>query len=145
MAIKIKADTLQALDDWKAGKPVRSLELGHVHRMQEHPGFGPRIDMSQRIDRDQERAHAYCFHLIELFSLNGVPETHEAFLEACDAYEETFEWGELPIDQKNVFNAEREAAESLAWKALLLGWRKAVAGHDAGQYIEVSRGVVSAT
>jgi hypothetical protein len=137
MVARIKADTLQALDDWKAGKAVRSLELGHVHRMQENPGFGPRIDMSQRIDRDQERAHAYCFQIVGWFASQGAPfpASHEHFEKICKAL----------IKDKGLTAEEMEAAESLAWKALLLGWRKAIDGHASGEYIEVSRSAVSAT
>jgi hypothetical protein len=136
---QIKADVLQALDAWKSGKAVRSIELGHTHRMIEHPGMSPRIDLSKRIERDQERAHAYLFHLIDLFSINGVPADHEAFLAACDDYERTFDWGELPVTDRHVFDSERDAAESLAWKALLVGWKRATDGHGEASYIEVSR------
>jgi len=65
MPAKIKADVLQALDDWKAGKPVKSIELGHTHRMKDNGGQSPTIDLSVRLSNDQERAHAYCFAIIE--------------------------------------------------------------------------------
>jgi hypothetical protein len=134
MVTKIKADVLQALADWKAGKPVRTLELGHVHRMKEHPGLSPLIDSSEHLRHDQERAHAYCFHLIELFQLNGVPETHEGFMKACDAYELVFR------DGNNDLTAEElDAAESLAWKALLVGWAKAIDGHKDSAYTTITK------
>jgi hypothetical protein len=139
MASRIKPDVLQALQDWKAGKPVKSLELGHVHRMKDVPGFSPTIDASEHLHRDQDRAHAYLFHLIELFSLNGVTEDHDAFLAACDEYEQTFDWGELPVKEADVFNEERNGAESLAWKALRFGWARAIEGHKDSLYIEVRK------
>lgn len=144
MSGKIKADVLQALDDWRSGKLLRVPELGHVHamkhseeEMQAHPNRRQEVDLSKRLATDQERAYAYVFHLIDLFSLNGIPESHEAFSEACDSYEQTFEWGELPIAEKEVFNTERDAAESLAWKALIIGWKRAIASHGEERYIEV--------
>jgi hypothetical protein len=144
MATQIKRDVQQALADWKAGKPVKSIELGQVHRMKEQPGgHSPVIDLSVRLQNDQERAHAYCFHLIELFQLNGIPQDHKVFLEACDEYEQIFDWGELPVSEKDVFDSERNAAEGLAWKALLIGWNRAIAGHDPSMYIEVTNPTVS--
>jgi len=136
MAITIKADTLQALADWKAGKPVRSLELGHVHRMRDLPDAAPMIDTSKRFHNDQERAHAFVFAVIEhcqkfLF----VQDPHELFLKQCSIVKEEFP--ELTPE-------ERTGAESLAWKALLVGWRKAIAGHAESEYIEVQRSGVAA-
>src|SRR5271167_1183272 len=117
MAQRIKSDVLQALDDWKAGKPVRSVELGHVHRMKEHPGGAPAIDFSKRLSNDQERAHAYCFAILEHFD-TGAPD-HAEFQEF--ARELAGQWNDLTPE-------EAIAAESLAWKALLIGWRRAIDG-----------------
>jgi len=134
MVGKIKADVLQALDAWKAGKPVRSIELGHVHRMIEHPGMSPRIDLSKRIDRDQERAHAYCFQIIERISLMvQPPEDHATFLGWCDGWEIDFR-----KENPDLTAEEADAAESLAWKALLVGWKRATDGHPEASYIEVT-------
>lgn len=127
MAAQIKPDVLQALADWNAGKPVKSLELGHCHRMKENPGASPSIDMSQHIHRDQERAHGFCFALIEHFDI--APSSHDEFLAV--AAEIAGQWNDLIPE-------ERDAAESLAWKALLVGWNRAIAGHDPEMYIEVT-------
>jgi hypothetical protein len=139
MPAKIKSDTLAALADWQAGKPVRGLELGHVYRMKEHPGLSPLVDRSQRVDRDQERAYAYCFYLVDCFKLNGVPAEHEDFLKACEDYDCAFP------EVDNLTEEEELAAQSLVWKALLVGWRKAIDGHSEASYIEVKRETVSAT
>jgi len=40
---------------------------------------------------------------------------------------------------------ELDAAESLAWKALHVGWRRAIDGHRDSMYIEVSRPQVQST
>jgi hypothetical protein len=133
MPAKIKADVLEALDDWKAGKPVKSIELGHVHRMKE-TSHGPRVDLSVRLSNDQERAHAFCFAVIEHFDA-GAPE-HAEFLEFCRDL--AGQWNDLTPE-------EAEAAEGLAWKALLVGWRRAIDGHGDAHYIEVSRPQVQAT
>jgi hypothetical protein len=131
--MKLRADVVKVLEDWKAGKPVRSLELGHVHRMKENPGSSPLIDITEHHHQDQERAHAYLFHLFELFQLNGVPATHEAFMSACDDYELAFH------DAHDLTAEERDGAESLAWKALLFGWLRATEGHKDANYINVTR------
>jgi hypothetical protein len=132
MAQRIKTDVLQALDDWNAGKPVRSIELGHVHRMKEHPGGAPAVDYSVRLWNDQERAHAYCFYLLGKAVAEGVPDHHEQFLLwiVSGFYRRKF---------PDLTDEEAVAAESLAWKALIVGWARAIDGHREAHYIEVRR------
>jgi hypothetical protein len=147
MAAKIKSDVLQALADWNAGKPVRSLELGHSHRMKEttEPTAQPQVDFSKFIHRDQERTYAFCFTIIDAIANSKAyvadhskdaqnpehrpPETWEEFSDICDTLE--LEFGELTPE-------ERDGAESLAWKVLRVGWAKAIAGHQPHDYIEVT-------
>jgi hypothetical protein len=143
MATKIKPDVLQALRDWKAGKPVKSLELGHVHRMKDVPGFSPTIDASKHLHQDQERAHAYVFHIIDAIANRKAyigdhskdpvefrePQTWEEFSDLCDGLEVEFE---------DLTAEERDGAESLAWKALRFGWARAIEGHKDSLYIEVT-------
>jgi hypothetical protein len=130
MALKVKADVLKVLDDWNSGKLVRSVELGHVHRMKEYPGGAPVIDLSVRLRNDQERAHAYCFYLIGKGVAEGLTESHEQFLAATLLYRSNFE---------DLTEEEAIAAESLAWKAILIGWKRAIDGHSEAHYIEVQR------
>jgi hypothetical protein len=149
MASKIKTDVLQALQDWKAGKPVKSLELGHVHRMKDVPGFSPTIDTSEHLHRDQERAHAYVFHIIDaIANLKATiaehdasdpqhvtyrrPETWEEFESLCDGLEEQFR-----LEVEGLTAEELDGAEGLAWKALRFGWARAIEGHKDSLYIEV--------
>jgi hypothetical protein len=136
MPPKIKADVVQALDDWNAGKAVRSIELGHVHRMKEHPGGAPAIDFTRRLVNDQERAHAYCFYLLGKCVAEAIPEDHDQFLAMTILYRTNFE---------DLTAEEATGAESLAWKALLVGWKRAIDGHADGRYIEVTRPEVAAT
>lgn len=136
---KVKADVLQAIDAWKSGKPVRSIELGHVHRMIEHPGMSPRIDTSQRNERDQERAHEYCFSIIERFVAGGglrPEDTHERYLGVCQELRAQFVG--MGGDLAGLTSEEIAGAESLAWKALLVGWKRATDGHPEASYIEVT-------
>jgi hypothetical protein len=147
MSGKIKADVLQALDDWKAGKPVKCLELGHTHRMthsEEHmksyPNTQNTIDFSKRVSNDQERAYAYCFallgHLVDgsIFAesfLRDAEVDHSGFLEMAK---------ELRKDNfPDVTPEEATAAEGLAWKAFHVGWARAIANHAPHRYIEVSK------
>jgi hypothetical protein len=131
--MKLRADVLKVLADWKAGKPVRSLELGHVHRMKENPGSSPMIDISEHHHQDQERAHAYCFHIIEHFK-DGRPGSYEEFSVVCDGLERDFK-----KETEGLTAEELDGAESLAWKALLFGWSRAIDGHKDANYIEVAR------
>ena len=131
MPIKIKADTLEALANWKAGKPLRVIELGHIHRMKEHPGMSAQIDTSEHVYRDQARAYLYCFALIERFSQEpmwNVP-FHD-FQVICK---------EVAASVPEMTQEESEAAEGLAWKALIVGWKKALEGHSDATYIELKR------
>jgi hypothetical protein len=140
MSAKIKADVLKALDDWKAGKPVKSIELGHVHRMKE-TNYGPRVDLSVRLSNDQERAHSYLFYIIDFYTGNiPVPDEHSDYLAACDALEKGFRetGGPLAGEGYALTAEEADAAEGLAWKALHVGWRSAIGGHSESLYIEVS-------
>lgn len=151
MTTKIKADVLQALDDWKAGKPVKSIELGHVHRMthsEEHMASYPNtrnpIDLSKRVSNDQERAHAYCFDILERISgMTQPPADYDTFLNGwCIAAA----WRKHHMENQGLTLEEAAAAESLAWKALNIGWARAIAGHAPEMYIEVRNpSVVSAT
>ena len=129
----LRKDVLKALSDWKAGKPVRALELGHVHRMKENPGSSPLIDMSQHLHQDQDRAYAYCFHIIEHFA-EARTATFEEFSVVCDGLERDFR-----EENKGLTEEELHGAESLAWKALLFGWARAIDGHKDANYIEVTR------
>jgi hypothetical protein len=146
MAAKIKSDVLQALADWNAGKPVRSLELGHSHRMKEttEPTAQPQVDFEHFLHRDQERAHAYCFMLIECFVEQGVPEEHLEFLERCKVVRIAFEIVNKD-DPRMLIQEEAVGAESLAWKALRVGWARAIAGHEPHDYIEVTNPAVQAS
>jgi hypothetical protein len=140
VASKIKADTLQVLADWKAGKPVKSVELGHVHSMKEVPGFSPTIDASKHLYQDQERAHAYCFYIVERAQLLGQPpEEHDTFLQWCDGWQKDFH-----KDHEALTAEESDGAESLAWKALRFGWARAIEGHKDSLYIEVTNPAVEA-
>jgi hypothetical protein len=136
MASKLKPDVLQALQDWKAGKPVHSVELGHVHRMKETPGgASPQVDFSVRLHNDQERAHAYCFDILERISgMTQPPPDHDTFLNGwCIAAA----WRKHRMDGGLTLE-EALGAESLAWKALMIGWNRAIASHDPSRYIDVT-------
>jgi hypothetical protein len=134
--IPIRADVLQAIDDWNAGRSLRTIDLGHSHRMKEIPGRSPVIDESKRYHRDQERAHEFCFAILENFSKDGAPESHDEFLAVCE---------EISTRVPDLTPEERIGAESLAWKALVVGWKRAIAGHGEEFYIEVSRPKVKVT
>ena len=129
----LRKDVLKALEDWKAGKSVRGPELGHVHRMQENPGSSPLINMNEHVHCDQDRAYAYCFHIIEHFK-DQRPATFEEFSVVCDVLERDFK-----ADTEGLTAEELDGAESLAWKALLFGWARAIDGHKDAHYIEVTK------
>lgn len=131
---KIRADVLKALGDWNAGRAVRSLELGHTQRQVDTPGASPRILQDRHFRQDQDRAHAYCFHILAHFALHGAPESHEVFTHVCDQLEQEFRAGNEGLTAE-----ELDGAESLAWKALAVGWRRAIDGYKDVQYIEVTK------
>jgi hypothetical protein len=149
----IKPDVLRVLQDWKAGKSVMSLDLGHVHRMANteeemasYPNRRNPIDLSKRLANDNERAHAYCFALLghaadgSIFAesfLKDAAFEHSGFMEMANALRKE--------EFTDVTPEEAAGAESLAWKALHVGWKLAIAGHDASRYVDVATKDVAAT
>ena len=109
MTQKIHPETLAALADWRAGKPVKSIELGHSHRMKPatEPTAAPQIDLSVRHHRDQQRAHDFCFDVIGYFRMAGyLPEDHEHFSEVAE------EIATQDVYSKDLTPEERVGAES---------------------------------
>lgn len=137
----VRKDVLKAIDDWNGGKTVRGVELGHVHRMKENPGMSPLIDMSEHVHTDQDRAYGYCFHILEFYKdLGTAPKTWDEFELECNSLEVIFRDQNAGLTEE-----EMHGAESLAWKALLFGWARAIDGHKDAQYIEVTKPQESAS
>lgn len=131
----MRKDVLKVMKDWNAGKEIRALELGHVHRMKENPGQSPLINIHEHHHQDQDRAYAYCFHILEFYKAQGAaPHTWDEFAVECNALEVVFREENAGLTEE-----ELHGAESLAWKAMLFGWAKAIDGHKDTQYIEVSK------
>jgi hypothetical protein len=131
--MQLRTDIVQALTDWKAGKAIRALELGHSNRMKEDAFTGAQvIDNSRFFNRDQSRAYAYFFKLMEYFSQAEVSltPTHDQFSAVCDDLEKT---------QEGLTPEEIDGAKTLAWKVLLVGWRRAMDGFPESSYMEVKR------
>ena len=137
MALKIKSDVSSALADWRAGKPVRALELGHTQRMIERPGASSVVS-DDFFPQNQDRAYAYCFAIIEYCTAyQGFASSvlsWEEFNVACGIVNRKFLQQNADLTPE-----ERDGAESLAWKALRYGWARAIEGHTQGSYIEVTR------
>lgn len=128
----IHGDLAAVLADWNAGKPIRSIYLGHTQRHAEHEeGRAPRINVDTLPFRNRQQvAHAWAFKLIEHFA-EALPESFEEFSTVCDELE-------LGAEVK-LTREELDGAESLAWKALMLGWAIAIDGMPATRYVNVSR------
>lgn len=121
----IRDDLKTLLADWHAGRPVRTLILGHSMRLMPAKGNEPAYE--EPIIFRQKRALAYAFALIDaaLEDDVGLLLTRK-FEHYCAG---------APAD---LSREEKEAAESLAWKALLRGWSLAIAGHDNHRYITIT-------
>lgn len=130
----IHEDLAAVLEDWAQGKEIRSVELGHTQRMIPHPGEADRIDLSHVHRVRQALAHEWAFLILEHCAQNGLPVSFEEYAALCDELEANHmdEVGKLSKE-------ELDGAESLAWKALLHGWKNAIHGHEERKYITVKR------
>lgn len=140
------------ISEWKSGKGVCIPRLGHQHReMQWEPGNpnSRRIDDSKIFHNRQEAALEWCFFLIEEF-LNrdygprlygeNADVAYSDFALFADEMEET---RMQEIMGGKLSPEELTGAESLAWKALLVGWDRAVSGHPELNCVQVTREVIA--
>jgi hypothetical protein len=118
------------LADWNAGKPIRTIVLGHRVRVDGTNDYG--LPREVRNEIRQRLALSYVFELIAAGLKLGMPFTWGRFFELCLDQRTT-----LAIDRFT--KQEIEAAESLAWKALLRGWNRAITGFPDVQYVSISK------
>lgn len=122
---------------WQRGEAIRSIELGHTQRMKTVMNGDSRgtekIDFGKPLLQNRQAlTHEWAFHIIGYCAENGVPESHEEFSKMCDFLKGEMGAGELSPE-------ERIGAESLAWKALTVGWNRAIEGLPETRTIMVKR------
>jgi len=131
------SDLLRTVKDWNAGKAVRSIELGHNQR-EIDAGINEqkRIDSTCHHRNRQDLAHAWTFRILaRALEAQNPDMVYSDFAELCRELRET----EMPNDANRLTSEELNGAESLAWKAWLLGWDRAIRGHEEHRYIQVSK------
>jgi hypothetical protein len=125
----IEEDLRKVLAAWDAGEPVRSIVLGHSTVVDGVDQSGMPREVRQVFR--QRKAHAYAFQLIAAGLRLRPPFLHSDF------WQIVVDVGARATTDLTV--QECDAAESLAWKALLRGWRIAITGFPAESYISISR------
>lgn len=145
--IAIHKQLKDKISEWKSGKTLSIPRLGHQHReMQWEPGNpdSKRIDDRKIFHNRQDAALEWCFFLIEEFlSRDMGPRlfgenadlAYSDFALFADEMEETKMAGIVGV----LSPEELTGAESLAWKALLVGWDRAIYGHPESQCVQVTR------
>jgi hypothetical protein len=124
-------DELRAvLADWNAGKPIRTIVLGHRVRVEGVNDYGLPREVGSPFR--QRKALHYTLSLIESGLRLGMPFTWDQFFELC--LEERSKGVKIDLTRE-----EMEAADSLAWKALLRGWNRAITGFPDVQYVSISK------
>lgn len=149
--LRIHAELEQKLAAWREGKPVRAPRLGHTQRetvIAHGPNRGQHsLDLERRAPQPrQELALAWCFLIIEHCLQEGLDQrifaprenedqfVYSDFANVCHELRET-----RMSDEEKLTSSELAGAESLAWKCLLVGWDRAIAGHNESHYVETSR------
>lgn len=137
----IEDELRRVLADWNAGKEIRTVALGHSTRVE---GLKHGLPLEVRHSFRQRKAMAYVFQLIEAGLRLKMPFLWGDFFRLCL---EEREAGKLkhdlqPLDYLS--KEEAEAAESLAWKALLRGWNFALTGFPDSRYITIAKEKVAA-
>jgi len=117
-------DELRAIiTDWTEGRRNHAIQLGHPVRRNEKTGKEERHVFRQR------KAYDYCFWLI------AQALTSEK--------QERISWAMFSMlgdgAPEDLSTEERQAAESLAWKALCRGWKNAIAGFPDEHSIAIAR------
>jgi hypothetical protein len=125
----IEDELRKILAAWDAGEPIRSIPLGHSTVVDgvDQAGMPREVHHVFR----QRKAHAYAFQLIAAGLRLRPPFIHSDF------WQIVLDVGTRATTDLTV--QECDAAESLAWKALLCGWKVAIAGFPESGYILLSR------
>jgi hypothetical protein len=112
----------EVIERWAQGQRIHAIALGHPVRVNEQ-GAEERHVFRQR------RAYDYCFSLI------GTALTSPKAEQISFALFTMLTEGA----PKDLSLEERQAAESLAWKALCRGWQNALAGFPDEHTISIAR------
>jgi|HubBroStandDraft_6_1064221.scaffolds.fasta_scaffold04109_5 hypothetical protein len=108
----IKDELATTVQEWRDGQRIRAIPLGHPVRYILENGQRKEEPHTVR----QLQTYAYCFELIDA-GIAEPPENYGAFCAMASG-----------LSPAELSNEEKEAAESLAWKALTRGWRRALSG-----------------
>jgi hypothetical protein len=122
----VKDELSGVLKDWREGKPIRSIAIGHPVRR-------TRDGQHERHVFRQKHAHEMAMKLIEIgLEQPELLESFPDFHRVADARAGMI--GNSRLSQEEVL-----AAESLAWVALHRGWTRAIAHHEEHDYITLKR------
>jgi hypothetical protein len=118
----IQAELRQVVTDWMDGRRIQAIPLGHPVRLNNDGVEEPHVFR-------QKKAYDYCFSLI-------------ATALTTDK-QERLSWAMFSLltdsAPKDLSTEERQAAESLAWKALCRGWHNAISGFPEQHAIALTR------
>ena len=117
----IKIELEEVLEDWNSGRRIPVIPLGHAVRVTSDHREVPHTFR-------QIKAYSYCFELIEA-GMHDLPMAWELFCMLCQS----------DLAPAGLSAEEKEAAESMAWKALHRGWRKATAGFPEEHEIRIAK------
>ena len=127
----IEDELREVLASWNAGNEVTSIPLGHSTHVDGVDASGNPREV-HHVFR-QRKALGYAFRLISSGLDLGMPFPFDQFFALC------LEERENTGIKTELSRYEIEAAESLAWKALLRGWKRALAGFPESSYIAVAK------
>jgi hypothetical protein len=117
----INAELASVVNDWKAGRTVRSIIIGHPVRV----ANGAEV----RHDFRQKKAHDCVFAIIDVGIHGGVVDDFEGFHVFA-----------TEVAREHGLTAEEQgAAISLAWVALRRGWKSALVGFQEHHAISLNR------
>lgn len=120
----------EVVSDWMAGKPVRTLALGHPVVLV--PGV--------KNERSHEEPHVFRQGKTFAYAI-GLLGRHlkDASWPVLRSRFETISTEARREDAGDLSKAELEAAESLAWKILRVGWDAAISGFESSRYVTLKR------
>ena len=122
----IQAELKSVLSDWKAGRTVKSIVLGHpVRQVTDRDG----ALVEERHVFRQKAAHECAFQIIEICLVEPTTENFELFHDIAKEKAR-----ELHLSAE-----EEGAAISFAWAVLLRGWKRALHGFDDVHSIDIHR------